>query len=369
MIPVCTPKLGGKELEYVTDCIKRNWISSQGEYVKKFEKKFSNYCECKHGISTTSGTTALHLALAAGKIGEGDEVIIPSFTNVSVAFATIYQKANPILVDSKEKTGNIDPEKVKEKINSNTKAIIPVHMYGHPCNMNEIKEIADDHNLLVIEDGAEAHGAEYKGNKIGGIGDIGCFSFYGNKIITTGEGGMITTNDKEIAERAKFLKNMASSKENKFQHKELGYNYRMSNVQAAIGLGQVEKIDQLIQMRRKNAEIYKESLLDLEGLITPVEKNWAKNVNWMFTIILTDEFRMSRDDLAEKLLEKGIETRPFFIPMHKQKFFKDMGLFQKENYPIAEKLSKNGMYLPSSPSLNREKIKSICQKIKEIIKH
>jgi len=225
MIPVCTPFIGEKELEYVVDCIKTNWISSKGKYVEEFEDKFAKYCGCKYGISTTSGTTALHLALASIGVGKGDEVIVPAFTMISTVFAVVYCGAKPVLVDAESETWNIDVNQIEEKITPKTKAIMPVHIYGHPCDMDPILEIAEDHNLYVIEDAAEAHGAEYRGRKVGGIGHVGCFSFYANKIITCGEGGMIVTNEGNVAERARSLKDLAFSKEKRFLHTDLGFNY------------------------------------------------------------------------------------------------------------------------------------------------
>jgi perosamine synthetase len=236
MIPVCIPFIGEKELEYVVNCIKMNWISSKGRYVEEFEDKFAKYCGCKYGVSTTSGTTALHLALASLNIKKEDEVIIPAPTMIATAFAVIYCGAKPVLVDAESETWNIDVNKIGEKITEKTKAIMPVHIYGHPSDMDPVMKLAKEHELYVVEDAAEAHGAEYKGRKAGGIGDIGCFSFYANKIITTGEGGMIVTNDEKIAEKARSLKDLAFSKERRFLHTDLGFNYRMTNIQAAIGL-------------------------------------------------------------------------------------------------------------------------------------
>ena len=369
MIPVCVPLLGEKELEYVADCIKTNWISSKGKYVEEFEDRFARYCGCKYGITTTSGTTALHLALASIGVGKGDEVIIPAFTMIATAFAVVYCGAKPVLVDSEPETWNMNVDQIEEKITKRTKAIIPVHIYGHPCDMDPIMEIAEEYGLYVIEDAAEAHGAEYRGKKTGGIGDIGCFSFYANKIITTGEGGMIVTNDEKIAERAKYLRNLCFPKERRiYLHSEVGYNYRMTNVQAAIGLAQLERIDELVEMRRKNAYLYNKFLKDVEGIRLPLEKEWAKNVYWMYSILIEDEFGMSRDKLMRELGKRGIETRPFFIPMHKQPVFRKMGLFEGEKYRIAEQLSEKGLHLPSSPGLKKEEIKYICETIMEVQK-
>ncbi len=366
MIPVCIPFIGEKELEYVVDCVETNWISSKGKYVEEFEERFAEYCGCKYGITTTSGTTALHLALASIGMRKDDEVIIPASTMIATAFAVIYCDATPVLVDAEPETWNMDVEKIEEKITDRTKAIMPVHIYGHPCNMDPILRLAREHNLYVVEDAAEAHGAEYKGKKTGGIGDIGCFSFYANKIITCGEGGMIVTNDEEIAEKVRSLKDLAFSKERRFLHTDLGFNYRMTNIQAAIGLAQFEKIDELAEMRRRNAHLYNKYLKDVEGLTLPVEKEWAMNVYWMYSILIEDDFGMNRDELMMALEKKGIETRTFFIPMHEQPVFQNMGLFKGESYPIAEELARKGLYLPSSSGLKEEEIRYVCNAIKEI---
>ena len=361
MIPVCEPLIGDKELKNVVDCIKTNWISSKGKYIGEFEEKFSSYCGTRYGITTTSGTTALHLAIQSLDIGKGSEVIVPSFTMISSVFAIMYGGAKPVLADSEPETWNIDPDKIEEKITKNTKAILPVHIYGHPCDMGPILDIADDYGLYVIEDAAEAHGAEYKGKKAGSMGDIGCFSFYANKIITTGEGGMIVTNDGELAEKARLLKNLAFSKEKRFLHTNLGFNYRMTNIQAAIGVAQLERVDELVEARRKNASRYNKLLKDVQGITLPVEKKWAKNVYWMYSILVEDEFAISRDELMEELEENGIETRRFFIPIHQQPMFKEWRLFEDGTFPVAEKLSEKGLYLPSGSGLKKDEIEYVVE--------
>lgn len=366
MIPVCAPFLSEKELEYVTDCIKTNWISSKGKYIEEFEEKFARFCGAEYGIATTSGTTALHLALKSLNLGKQDEVIIPASTMIATAFSVIYTGAKPVLVDSEPETYNINPAKIEKKITKNTKAIIPVHIFGHPCNMDEIMNIAEGYDLFVIEDAAESHGAEYKKQKVGGFGDAGCFSFYANKIVTTGEGGMVITNNKNIAQKARLLKDLAFSKEKRFLHDDLGFNYRMSNILAAIGVAQMEKIDEFIERRRKNAQLYNSLLKDVEGIITPTEKSWAKNVYWMYSILIERGFGITRDELIKKLEKEGIETRTFFLPMHYQPVFKKMGLFEGQSYPVAEEISRTGMYLPSGSGLKKEEIAQICEVIKDI---
>lgn len=365
MIPVCEPTLIGGELENVIDCIKTNWISSKGKYIEEFEKQFSKFCNAKHGITTTNGTTALHLPLVALDIGKGDEVVVPTFTMIASAFAVVYTGATPVFVDCEPDTWNIDVNKIEEKITNKTKAIMPVHIYGHPVDMDPLFEIAEKHGLRVIEDAAEAHGAEYKGKRVGCFGVAGCFSFYANKIITTGEGGMILTNDDNLAEKIRELKDLAHSKERRFLHKRIGFNCRMTNLQAAIGVAQMKNINKLIEMRRKNAKLYNSLLSDIKGIVLPQEKEWAKNVYWMYAIVLEDSFGISRDEFMKKLKEKGIGTRTFFIPMHEQPILKKMGL-SGTNYPVADYISERGLYLPSSSSLTEDDIRFICQTIKEI---
>jgi perosamine synthetase len=362
-IPVAEPQLGEKELEYVTDCINSNWISSIGDYIVSFEKGFAKFCDSKYAIAVSNGTAALHLALAAIGIGPGDEVIIPALTFVATASAVIYTGASPILVDSDPKTWNVNPEGIEERITARTKAIIPVHLYGHPCDMDPIMEIAKRHNLKVVEDAAEAHGAEYKGRKAGSIGDVGCFSFYGNKIITTGEGGMCVTNHKALAERMRFLRDHAMSKTKRYWHPEVGYNYRITNIQAAIGLAQLEKIEEFIEKKRENASYYNSLLNRSKGVILPTEEEYAKNVYWMYSILIENEYGIDRDTLMKRLREKDIDSRPFFYPVHKMPFFEG-----SQDYPVAEDLSKRGINLPSSVKLRKDQIERIVDIIKSIYK-
>jgi perosamine synthetase len=366
MIPVCEPLLAGREWEYVRECLETNWISSIGKYVSEFEQKFAEYCGCRHGVSTTSGTTALHLTLAALGIGKGDEVIVPSFTMIAPVFAVVYTGAKPVLVDSEPDTWTMDVTKVEGKITPRTRAIIPVHIYGHPCDMGPILGLAEKYGLWIVEDAAEAHGAEYEGKKAGGIGHVGCFSFYANKIITTGEGGMLVTNDERIADNARRLKDQAYSREKRFLHTDIGFNYRMTNIQAAIGLAQFERIDELVEKRRKNARLYNDLLKDAAGITLPVEKEWAKNVYWMYSILIQSEFGMTVDDLMKKLGGKGIQTRSFFVPMHQQPAFNNLGLFKSESYPVAEEVSRKGMYLPSGTGLSADEIIHICSTIERV---
>lgn len=360
IIPMAEPLLSGNELRYVKDCIEKREVSFRGKYVEEFEKKFSKYCGCRSGIATSSGTTALHLALASLGIKKGDEVIIPSFTMISTANAVVYTGAKPVLVDSERKTWNMDPDKIEEKITKKTKAVMPVHVYGHPAEMDRILDIAKDHDLYVIEDAAEAHGAEYKGSKTGGLGDVGCFSFYGNKIITTGEGGMVVTKNEKVAETAKLLRDMDLDNMRSYRHTKIGFSYRMSNLQAAIGLAQLEMIDSLVKIRLRNAKKYNSLLSGVRGIKLPPKLNHVRNVYWMYSILIEKDFKFNRDELMKKLEGKGITTRRFFFPMHRQPVFS--GMFPG-SYRVSEELSKKGMNLPSAATLEAKDIKYVVDSI------
>lgn len=368
IIPVCEPTLNGNELKYVTECVKSGWISSSGKFIKQFEDRFSEYCGVTQGVSCSSGTAALHIALEAVGIGRGDEVIMPTFTMIASCNAVIYSGAKPVLVDSELKTWNIDIDKIEEKITAKTKAIMVVHTYGHPVDMDKVKRISNKYNIPIIEDAAEAHGAEYKGRKTGSLGDIACFSFYANKIITTGEGGMVVTKNKKWAENCRALRNHFFG-EPRFLHRRLGYNYRMTNVQAAIGLAQLERIDRYVNARRNNAKYYNKLLMSVRGVTTPPEAKWAKNVYWMYGILVGKEFGMTMPRLREELLKRGIDTRNFFIGMHRQPVYKGDGKRFPDTsgkYPVSDYLERNGVYLPSSSHLSRGQITKIVDAIKAI---
>lgn len=359
MIPVAEPQLGEQELAYVTECVKSGWISSLGKYIPMFEEGFSHYCGVKYGVATSNGTMALHLALVALGIGPGDEVLVPTLTFVATANSVRYTGANPVFVDSEPVTWNIDPAKIDEKITSRTKAIIPVHLYGHPVDMDPIMEISRKHGLKVIEDAAEAHGAQYKGRIVGGLGDMSCFSFYGNKIITTGEGGMLLTDNEQLAERARFLKDHAMSPERRYWHPEIGYNYRLTNLQAALGVAQLERIQEFVQKKRENAALYNSLLSNVHGLTLPPEAPWARSVYWMYSVLVEEDYPLSRDDLMSKLKEADIDSRPFFYPVHTMPPYKG-----DEPCPVADSLSRKGINLPSASTLTERQIERICQVLK-----
>ncbi|HRW49267.1 MAG TPA: DegT/DnrJ/EryC1/StrS family aminotransferase [Caldilinea sp.] len=367
IIPVCEPTLGGNEMKYVQQAIETNWISSAGRFIRDFEARFAEICGVKYGIACANGTVAMHLAMATLGLEPGDEVIIPTFTMIATANAVTYCGAKPVLVDMDPGYWQMDLNHVEAKITPRTKAIVPVHIYGHPTDMDPLMALAEKHGLMVIEDAAEAHGAEYKGRRTGGLGHAAGFSFYGNKIITTGEGGMVTTNDRVLAQLAWNLRDHAFSHERHFWHKFVGFNYRMTNLQAAVGLAQVEQLDGFVAARRRNAAEYNCRLHGIPGIRTPAEAPWAKNVYWMYGIMVDEaEYGMSRDALRRVLADHGIETRTFFIPMHCQPVYWQQ--FKGERYPVAEDLCKRGFYLPSASSLSIDEIEYVTDVIRNAAK-
>ena len=370
-IPVCEPMLAGNELKYVTEAVKAGWISSSGSYVAEFEKAFSQYCDCEYGVAVCNGTVAIHLALAALGIGMGDEVIIPTFTMIATAFAVCYTGAIPIFVDSDPLTWNIDTRKIEEKITARTKAILPVHLYGNPCNMDKIAAIAKAHSLYIVEDAAEAHGAMYKGKKIGSFSDIASFSFFANKNITTGEGGMVVMNDADLYSKCRYFKNMCFPLDapRVYLHENIGFNYRMSNLHAAIGLAQTEKADEYRQMRIHNAEVYKKGLQDCPGISFQVDENESLNVHWMNTIVIDPiQYGRTRNELVAHLKENNVDTRLLFEGMHRQPALRRFGCDCGGSYPVSDWLSENGFYLPSGSGLDKSKILWICSLISDFRK-
>jgi len=370
-IPVCQPFLNGQESVYVNDALKTGWISSSGKYVTAFEEEFAKYCGVHHGIAVCNGTVAIHLALVALGLGPGDEVIIPDFTMIASAAAVIYTGARPVFVDVDALTWCIDVRKIEAKITPCTKAIMPVSVFGNPCDMEAINDIARRYNLRVIEDAAEAHGAEYNGKKIGSVADITSFSFFANKILTTGEGGMVVTNNKELADRCRYFKNLCFplAGPRNYLHEDVGFNYRMSNLHAAIGLAQVEKADIYRAMRINNASLYKNFLKDVPGIIFQQDTVGGLNAHWMNAIAIAPEkSRCSRDQLMDYLKGKGIETRLLFVGMHHQPGLIKAGCDGAGDYPVTDDLTRNGLYLPSASNLTEEDIRYICDKIQEVMR-
>jgi perosamine synthetase len=363
-IPVCEPLLGGRELEYVTQAVSGGWISSSGSYVAEFEKQFAKYLDVPVAVTTTSGTTALHLALVAAGIGPGDEVIIPAFTMIASAFAVCYTGAKPVFVDA-DATWNIDPALIEAKVTPKTKAIMPVHVYGHSCDMAALQKIADAHGLLVIEDAAEAIGSRYKGQLCGSIGDMSCFSLFANKLITTGEGGMVVARDERFAERLRYYKNLCFPLDGsrRYVHEDIGFNYRMPNVLAAIGLAQLERADVYLEARRANAKRYNALLAGERGIVTPPEAEWTLSSYWMYGILIGDDFGISRDDVMKGLKAAGIETRSFFVSMHRQPSLAKYGCDVSGAYPVTDDLARRGLYLPSSSGLTEEQTARIVREL------
>ncbi len=351
-IPVAEPVLLGNEKKYVWECLESGWISGSGKYVEAFEKEFARFCGVAHAIAVSNGTAALHVALLALGIKAGDEVIVPDLTYIASANAVTYCGAKPVFADVDSATWTLDPADVARKISPRTKAIMPVHLYGHPAEMNQILKLAEQHKLYVVEDAAEAHGAEYEKRRVGSLGDIATFSFYGNKIITTGEGGMVVTDDEDLAAKVRLLKGQGMDTARRYWFPIVGYNYRMTNIQAAIGLAQLERIDWFIERRREVARWYDNLLKELPLITTPVEASWAKNVYWLYSICLPEDY--NRDLLIAQLLEEGIETRPFFPPLHHMPPYLDDD--EGAKCPVAVGLAARGLSLPSSATLTEEDV-------------
>jgi perosamine synthetase len=362
-ISVAQPKMAGNEKKYVLDCLDTNWISSVGKYIKSFEEAFAKFCDVKHAIAANNGTTALHLALVALDLKPGDEVIVPTVTYIATANAVRYCGATPVLVDVCPDTMNIDPRSIERKITPRTRGIIPVHLYGHPADMNAVNGVAQKHGLWVVEDAAEAHGAEVLGRKVGGLGTCATFSFFGNKIITTGEGGMITTNDDALAERLRLYRGQGMDPNRRYWFPVVGYNYRMTNIQAAIGLAQLEGVDKALADRRALAGWYNEELADLQDkLILPTRANWAKHVFWMYNIFLRDGDEHKRDRTMQEMDKMGIETRPVFYPMHVLPPYKE-----ESSYPIADLWAQRGINLPTHQDITKADVQRIAQSLRTIL--
>lgn len=362
-IPVSMPDIGPQEKARIHATLEANWISSAGPVVREFEQRFAEAVGCQFGVACSSGTAALHLALAALGLGPGDEVILPTFTMVATANAVTYCGARPVLVDSRPDTWNMDVHAIEDRITANTRAIIVVHIYGHPVDMTPVLALAKRYGLWVVEDAAEAHGAQFLDRPVGSLGDVASFSMYANKNLTTGEGGVVTTNNADIALRAQTLRDQAFSPERHFWHRYRGFNYRMTSMQAAVGLAQTERFAELIGARRALAEQYAERLSRLPGLTLPIELEGVVNVYWMFGIVVQDAFGISRDTLRARLAEKGIETRCFFIPMHHQPIYEN--LFAEQRYPVADELCQRGLYLPTFSGLARDAVDMICDAVDE----
>lgn len=362
-ISMAIPVFNGNEKKYLDECIDTGWVSANGRFVNEFEKKFAEFCGVKYALSCANGTVSLHLALMALDIGPGDEVIMPTLTYIATANCVKYCGATPVFVDSNPDTFNIDVDDIERKITAKTKAIIPVHLYGLCSDMDAINEIARKHNLYVIEDAAEAHGAMIGNRKSGSMCDIGSFSFFGNKIITSGEGGMVVTNNEELYNKMKLIKGQGMSPVKRYWHDVVGYNYRMTNMQAAVGLAQLEKIDWHLSERKRVSEEYKKHLGNYNLVRMQEHEENYTHVYWMNNVILSDDVNISRDEVMAKMEENGIEMRPVFYPMHIMPPYFD----EKASFPVAEKIASRGISLPSHAMLEKDDIAFICNTLKKII--
>jgi perosamine synthetase len=367
-IQVNEPDLGGNEKKYLMECIDSGWISSEGPFVKDFEGKFSQRVGRKFGVAVSNGSVALELAVLSLGLEPGSEVIMPTFTIISCAAAIVRAGLVPVLVDADPITWNIDTSKIEEKITPETKAIMVVHIYGLPSDMGPILEIARKHSLKVIEDAAEMHGQTYRGAPCGSFGEISAFSFYPNKHVTTGEGGMIVTDDPALAERCRSLRNLCFQPKRRFIHEELGFNYRFTNIQAALGLAQLERLDEFVSRKRKMGKLYYEALAGLKQIeLAPLKTDYSENIYWIFGIVLSDDVDFDAEEAMQRLSKLNIGTRPFFWGMHEQPVFNRMGLFCNERHPVAERISRRGFYIPSGLALTVDQQHTVIEAVKKML--
>jgi len=370
VIPVNQPLLQGNERKYLLECIDSGWISSEGPFVKRFEDAFAARVGRKHGVAVSNGSAALDTAVAALGIGPGDEVIMPAFTIISCAVPVVRAGAIPVLVDSDPATWNMDPAQIEARVTKRTRAIMVVHTYGLPCDMDPILAVARRHGLALIEDAAEMHGQDYRGKPCGSFGELSTFSFYPNKHVTTGEGGMVLTDDPALAERCRSLRNLCFKPEPRFVHDELGWNFRMTNLQAALGLAQLEQLDGFVRRKRAMGGEYTRLLTGTGGIQLPLARtDYAESIYWVYGIALEEAVGMDAREAMRRLGAAGIGTRPFFWPMHQQPVFQKMGLFAGERYPVAEVLGRRGFYLPSGLALTPAQIASAAQCLKDLLGH
>lgn len=366
-MPVNTPVLGEREKELLLECVESGWISSEGPFVAEFEAATAGCVQRKHGVAVSNGTAALDIAVAALRLGPGDEVIVPSHTIISCVSAIVRSGATPVLVDSDRETWNMCPEQVASKITARTKAIMVVHLYGLPVDMDAIELLAEEFGLMVIEDAAEMLGQFYRDKPCGSFGAISTFSFYPNKHVTTGEGGMCVTDDDELAERCRSLRNLCFEPERRFMHRELGWNYRMTNLQAAVGLAQLEKLDRTVVRKREIGTLYSQLLSDLENVQLPLATTeYARNIYWVFGLVLTGG-DIDGASILRRLHDAGIGGRPFFYPMHQQPVFQAMNLFGTDKYPAAEYLANFGLYLPSGVGITDEQIVHVARVVSGVL--
>ena len=367
-IPVNTPLITNKDALEVFKTVKSGWVSSSGKKIDEFEKQIAKYVNRKFACAVSSGTAALEIAVKALELKKNDEIIMPAFTIISNAIAIIKNGAKPVLVDSNLETWNIDVSKIEEKINKRTKAIMLPHIYGFPCDMDKIKKICSKYKLYLIEDAAEMLGQYYKKKPCGSFGDISTFSFYANKHITTGEGGMLLTNNKRLFDKIKLLRNLNFGKLNRFNHSDISWNYRFTNMQAALGLSQLNRINKIVKIKRYIGNFYSKKLKNNKNIIIQKSStSYAKNIYWVFGVIIRSKDKKKRDYIQKQLLKKGIETRPFFWPMHKQTIFKKLGYFKNQKFKNSEYLSTNGFYLPSGINLKKSDLEYIAKELNKIL--
>ncbi|MEO8893788.1 MAG: DegT/DnrJ/EryC1/StrS family aminotransferase [Coleofasciculaceae cyanobacterium] len=368
-IPVNEPLLNGNEKKYLNECIDTGWISSEGPFVQRFEQQLAARVGRKYGIAVCNGSVALDVAIAALEIGHGDEIILPTFTIISCAAAIVRSGAIPVVVDCDFDTWNLDVSQIEAKITSKTKAIMVVHIYGLPVDMNPLLSLAEKYGLKVIEDAAEMHGQTYRGRPCASFGELSTFSFYPNKHITTGEGGMIVTDDQQLAERCYSLRNLCFQPQKRFIHEELGWNFRLSNLQAAMGVAQLERLDEFVAKKRQMGQLYTKLLSNHPSLQLPVpQTDYATNIYWVYGIVLKDNVPFDAKEAMHRLSKYKIGTRPFFWSMHEQPVFQKMGLFQGECYPVAETIARRGFYIPSGLALTDEQIERVAQAVLEVLK-
>jgi perosamine synthetase len=368
MIPVNEPSLDGNEKKYLLECIETGWISSEGPFIRRFEEQFAARVGRKYGVAVCNGSVALDAAVAALDIGPGDEVILPTFTIISCAAAIVRAGARPVLVDCAADTWNMDVAQVEARITPRTKAIMVVHIYGLPVDMERIMQIARKHSLAVIEDAAEMHGQTCGGLPCGSFGELSTFSFYPNKHITTGEGGMIVTDDVRLAERCRSLRNLCFKPEQRFVHDELGWNFRMTNLQAALGVAQLERLDEFVARKRAMGKAYNELLADCVNIeLPPRQADYAESIYWVYGLVLRESLPFDAKAVMQKLAGMGVGTRPFFWPMHEQPVFRKRGLFESERYPVAERLARRGFYVPSGLGLSMEQIREVAARVRELL--
>jgi perosamine synthetase len=360
-IPILEPTLSGNELQYVTECIRTNWISSQGAYVRRFEDMFREVVQQPYALAVSNGTCALHLALDSLGVGPGDEVIVPNLTFAASINAVLYTGATPVLVDIDPQTWTLDIERTRSAIGPSTRAIMPVHLYGHPCRMTDLRALAEAHGLYIVEDCAEALGSLYEGQPVGSFGDAAAYSFFGNKIITTGEGGMIVFRDEASYQRARILRDHGMSRDKRYWHDVVGYNYRLTNLQAAVGVAQMERLDQLVDRRQQIAARYRELLEPMPVLTLQDTAPWAVSSHWLTTVIIAPDSGVDRDELMDRLLLNGIETRPAFYPLHEMPPYRQFGA--PDAFPVSTRVAYNGLSLPSSTSLSDDDIVDVCKRL------